>query len=162
MEIEEYLKSNGIKFKEFSHEPVFTVEEARTSKVYESIRGIHVKNLFIKDRKSKIFWLIIVNAEKKVDMKELGEKLENKIKFANEGNLKEILGLTPGSVSPFGLINDVESKVIVVIDKEVWKSDFVSFHPNVNTKTWELSQENFHKYIQTLKNKLEVIEIWQY
>ena len=67
------------------------------------------------------------------------------------------MGLTPGSVSPFGLINDKDHKVKIVIDKEIWDSDFVSFHPNVNTETLELSGMDFHKYIESLDNDMELI-----
>ena len=95
--------------------------------------------------------------DKRLDMKEMGEKLGDKIKFSNEQNLKDILGLLPGSVSPFGLINDKEKKVKVVIDKDIWDADFVSFHPNINTETLELSGENFKKYIESLDNDLMVI-----
>ena len=90
-------------------------------------------------------------------MDELSEIVNDKIKFANENDLKEILSLSSGAVSPFGLINDKEGKVKVIIDKEVGESDFVSFHPNINTETLELSREDFHKYIKSLKNELILI-----
>tara|TARA_Y100000034_G_scaffold134009_1_gene201276 strand:- start:1595 stop:2068 length:474 start_codon:yes stop_codon:yes gene_type:complete len=157
MEIKEYLKLNGIIFKEFSHAPVFTVEEAKDQRVYEDIRGIHSKNLFVKDRKSRRFYLIVMPENEKLDVGEMGEKLGDKIKFANEEDLRNLLGLTPGSVSPFGLINDKDHKVKIVIDKEIWDSDFVSFHPNVNTETLELSGMDFHKYIESLDNDMELI-----
>ncbi|MEA3329946.1 MAG: YbaK/EbsC family protein [Nanoarchaeota archaeon] len=96
--------------------------------------------------------------DKPLDINQLGEKLGDKLKFANEENLKEILNLTPGSVSPFGLINDKEHKSIIVIDKEIWESDFVSFHPNVNTETLELSKNGFHKYVESLENEFKIIE----
>jgi len=152
MEIKKYLKELGIKFKEFNHPAVFTCEEA--DKYNKEIKGIHSKNLFIKDRKSKIFYLLIMPAEKKLYMKELETILKDKVKFANEKNLKNILNLTAGAVSPFGLINDKSNIVKIIIDKEIWNSDFVSFHPNINTETLELIKEDFHKYIKSLKNEL--------
>lgn len=85
--------------------------------------------------------------------------LNDKIKFANENDLKEILDLETGTVSPFGLINDKERKVVLVIDKEVLENNFVSFHPNINTSTLELSSENFRKYLDSLDNKIIVVEI---
>lgn len=158
MEIKGYLKSLGIKFREFKHAPVYTCEEAKKERIYGDIKGVHSKNLFLKERKSKRFYLVIMPENKPLDINQLGEELGDKVKFANEDNLKEILNLTPGSVSPFGLINDKEHKTIIVIDKEVWEADFVSFHPNVNTKTLELSNKDFQKYIKSLDNELKIIE----
>lgn len=158
MDVKKYLTSKGISFKEFKHNPVYTVEEAKNERIYDDIKGIHSKNLFLKERKGKRFYLVIMPEHKPLDMKELGEKLGDKIKFANEDNLKEILDLSPGSVSPFGLINDTEHKVKLIIDEVVWEADYVSFHPNVNTATLELSKEDFHKYVESLANEREIIK----
>jgi len=158
MEIKKYLKEKRINFKEFSHNPVYTVEDTKKEGIYEKIKGIHSKNLFLKERKSRRFYLVVMQENKPLNIKELEEKLKYKLKFANPENLKEILGLTPGSVSPFGLINDKINKTILLIDKDVWNADFVSFHPNINTETLQLSKENFHKYVNSLKNEMKIIE----
>lgn len=157
MDIKSYLKEKGIEFKSFEHPPVFTCEEAEKQRIYAEIRGIHSKNLFLKERKSRRFYLVILPADKRLEIRELEAVLGDKLKFANENDLKEILDLTQGSVSPFGLINDKGHKAVVVIDKKVWYSDFVSFHPNVNTETLELSGRDFQKYIKSLSNKLKII-----
>ena len=153
--VKDYLSKAGVSYKIFTHPPVYTCEQA--DEYNQDIRGIHSKNLFLKNRKSKRFYLVIAPADRKVDLKELGGILEDRIKFASENDLIEILKLTPGSVSPFGLINDKENKVKVLIDKDVWDSDFVSFHPNVNTETLELNKDNFHKFIKSLPNELTII-----
>lgn len=155
MKIKDYLDKKGIKFKIFKHPPVYTCEEAE--KYNKEIKGIHSKNLFVKDRKSKKFYLIIIPADEKLNLKKFEKILNYKLKFANKQNLKEFLDVESGAVSPFGLINDKENKIKIIIDKTVWESKFVSFHPNVNTQTWELNKENFHKYIKSLKNKLKII-----
>ncbi|MBS3140404.1 hypothetical protein J4479_05370 [Candidatus Woesearchaeota archaeon] len=90
-------------------------------------------------------------------MDKLGAIAGDKLKFANEDDLKELLGLTSGAVSPFGLINDKERKVDLLIDKAIWESDYVSFHPNVNTESLELKKEDFHKYIKSIGNKYLII-----
>ena len=100
----------------------------------------------------------IIPANKKLDLGKLGEFLGGKIKFASEKDLKEILGLSVGAVSPFGLINDKQSHIQLLIDKEVWESCFVSFHPNINTETLELAKVDFHKYAHSLRNKLRIME----
>ncbi len=155
MEIKQYLKNLNINFKTHIHPAVFTCEQA--DEYNQEIKGIHSKNLFLKDRKSKNFYLIIIPANKNLEIKKFEPLLNQKLKFANENDLQEILKLTPGSVSPFGLINDKEIKVQIIIDKEIWNSDFVSFHPNINTETLELTNQDFHKYINSLKNKLIII-----
>lgn len=152
MEIKEYLKKLNINFIVHKHPPVYTTEQAE--KYHKEIKGIHSKNLFLKDRKSKKFYLLIIPTAKKLEIKQFENLVNEKLKFANEIDLKEILNLTPGAVSPFGLINDKDNKVIIVIDKEVWNSDYVSFHPNINTETLELTNQDFHKYIKSLKKKL--------
>jgi Ala-tRNA(Pro) deacylase len=157
MEIKKYLQSLEINFKEFKHKPVFTCEEAEKEGIYEKIKGVHSKNLFLKERKSRRFYLAIMPENKPFDISKLGEELGDKLKFANEDNLKEILGLKPGSVSPFGLINDEGHKSEVIIDREVWDAETVSFHPNINTETLELSGRDFQKYIKSLKNQLKII-----
>jgi Ala-tRNA(Pro) deacylase len=158
MEIKKYLENLGIKFKEFKHGAVYTVEEARNEEILKNVRGVHCKNLFLKERKGRGFYLVVMPEDKKLDMNELGKKLGEKIKFANENELKNILSLKPGSVSPFGLINDKENKVKLIIDKDVWEADFVSFHPNINNETLEISKKDFHKYVKSLINSLEFIE----
>ena len=152
MEIKKYLEDLEIKYRLYKHPPVYTVEEA--SKYNGEIKGIHCKNLFVKDRKSRKFYLIIISAEEKLNLKDYEEILEEKLKFANEKDLKEILNLETGAVSPFGLINDKEAKTILIIEKKILESDYVSFHPNINTETLELTRENFQKYLNTLKNKI--------
>ncbi len=115
MEIKEYLKSLGINFKTFSHPPVYTCEEAE--EYNKEIKGIHSKNLFIKNRKSKKFYLIILFANKPLNLKEFEDFLEEKLKFSNEQDLKKFLNTPSGAVSPFGLINDEEGKINILIDK---------------------------------------------
>ncbi|MBU1111182.1 MAG: YbaK/EbsC family protein [archaeon] len=158
MDIKQYLTEHGIKFKVFSHPPVFTSEQAKEH--FINIRGVHSKNLFLKERnKAKQYYMLIVADYKKVDLSALGESLGHKIKFANENELKEILNLTPGSVSPSGLINDQEQKVHVLIDRDVWNSDYASFHSNANIESIEITKEDFHKYIKSLKNRFEIIDV---
>ena len=153
MDIRDYLEDLGISFNEVKHVPFFTVEDSKKHRV--DIKGIHAKSLFIKDRKSKEFFLIILPAEKRLDMKSVSEMLGKPIKFANEDDLMNYLGVKPGAVSPFGLINDVNHVIKVFIDTSVWESD-VNFHPNINTATLEVSKDGFHKYIESLENEFEV------
>ena len=155
MEIKKYLKDMNLNFKTFSHPPVLTCDEAE--KYNSEIKGIHSKNLFLKNKKSNRFFLIIIPSKVKLELKRFEILLNEKLRFANEDELKNILNLSTGAVSPFGLINDTNSKTEIIISKDVWNSDFISFHPNINTETLELSKQDFHKYIESLKNKLMII-----
>lgn len=156
----EVLDNLNINYKKYEHLPVFTIEEANELDI--DINGHHCKNLFIRNRKGNQHYLVIIEESKKVDLKELALKLKSTpLSFASEDRLDKFLGLTPGSVTPFGLINDTNGEVIVVID-EIYRSEegiSICFHPNINTATIELSLEDFDKYLQWCGNKVLYVEI---
>lgn len=155
--VKTYLQKKAIAFKTFEHVPVFTCEEAEKHSATLGIRGLHCKNLFLKERKSKRFYLYILPARQKADLKEVEKITSDEIKFANEEDLSNILGLTKGSVSPFGLINDVHHQTIVLMDRAVWNADFVSFHPNTNTQTLELARPDFHAFMTSVGNPIKMV-----
>lgn len=156
IEVKDYLLNNAIAFKAFEHKPVFTCEEAKQEQI--GAKGIEVKNLFLKDKKSRRFYLIVAPEELAIDLKSLGLLLDEKLKFANEANLLEILGLTPGAVSPFGLLNDHQNQVKLILHRSVGESDYVQFHPNLNTQTLELTQGEFAKCLSLFGNEFEYLE----
>lgn len=153
--IKSYLKELKIEFKIHIHPAVYTCEEA--DKYSQDIKGIYSKNLFMKNNKSLRFYLIIIPENERLNIKKFESILNQKLKFANETELKNILNITAGAVSPFALINDKESQVNLIIDNKIWDSEFVSFHPNINTETLELKGKDFQKYIHSLNNKLILI-----
>jgi len=154
-QVKEYLTKIGVLFNTHSHPPVYTCEEAE--KYNADIRGIHSKNLVIKGKKTGNFYMAIIPAAKKLNLKELKAKMGEEFRFAEEGDLEKLLGIKTGAVSPFNLINDKEAKVGLLLDEEVMSSEYVSFHPNVNTETLELTSTDFKKYLASLKNKIEYI-----
>ena len=151
--LKDYLKKNRIDCKEHKHPAVFTVAE---SKKIKKNTGKHTKCLFIKDEKSN-FYLVAMEAEKRLDMKNLKERLKaKKLSFASSEQLKEQLNLTPGSVSIFGMIH--AKKVSLVIDKKVWEAEKVGFHPNINTSTLELTHEALERFVcRSNRNVLPII-----
>lgn len=160
MQIKEYLKNLKIEYKAYIHPAVYTVAESEKHKI--ELKSPINKTLFLKSKKpltenSKKYYLVILPGNKRLNLKELEQKLNEKITFASEQELKEILNLYPGAVSPFGLINNKDSKVELIIDKESLTSELISFHPNINTETIELTQQDFKKYLDTLKNKVIII-----
>lgn len=134
----ELLDSLGIKYVRYEHKPVYTVEEADNLDI--DIPGQHCKNLFLRNKKGNIHYLVLADSKKYIDLKALSKEIGSSgLSFASEERLKKYLGLKTGAVSPFGLINDVEKQVIVLIDKGLTDKDLVNFHPNVNTATIGLS-----------------------
>ncbi|WP_419536529.1 YbaK/EbsC family protein [Endozoicomonas sp.] len=156
VDVKSYLIEQGIHFELFEHKAVFTCDEAKAEHI--GAKGIEVKNLFLKDQKSRRFYLVVAPANVAVNLKELGLMLGEKLKFANEENLTTILGLSPGSVSPFGLLNDHENAVTLLLHNSVGDSEFVQFHPNLNTQTLDLAQPEFRKCLPLFGNKFEFIE----
>ncbi len=119
---------------------------------------LHTKNLFLKDEANN-FYLICMYANKRLDLKLLKKKLKarDKLSLASPEQLKEHLNLTPGSVSIFGMIH--AKNVSLILDKQVWESEKVGFHPNINTSTLELSHTDLKKFYDSLKSKKEIIDL---
>ena len=142
----EVLKALNISYLRFEHPPVFTVEEAQ--KHWTNVPGVHCKNLFLRNYKGNRHFLVILEATKKADLRELSRKLgTDRLSFGSDERLLRCLGLTPGSVSPFGLINDEKKAVEVVVDEDLKRADSVCFHPNVNTATLNLSYADFERFL---------------
>lgn len=152
------LDSLDIEYERYEHQPVYTIEDV--DKLDVSIPGILCKNLFLRNSKGNTHYLVIIEDSKRVNLKLLSQQINStSLSFASEERLDKYLGLKPGSVSPFGLINDINKEVIVLIDKDVTSSDIVSFHPNVNTCTIGLSYSDFEKFINWHENKLYAIDV---
>lgn len=148
----------GIKFTRYEHSPVYTIEEA--NKLDICISGQQCKNLFLRNRKGNVHYLIILAESKQVDLKSLSKQIgSTNLSFASKERLYKYLGLKPGSVSPFGIINDIEREVIVLIDRDLISTSIINFHPNVNTATISVSYIDFQKFIEWHKNKFYYIDI---
>lgn len=152
----EVLDELNISYVLHEHPPVFTVEEAQLHA--EGIGGLHCKNLFLRDQKGKRHFLVVSENTKPIQVKEVGKKLGvGNLSFASPERLLKHLGLTPGSVSPFGLINDKENQVTLVLDQELKKADQLNFHPNDNAKTVTLSYTDFEKYVKWTGNTAKTL-----
>lgn len=143
----ECLDKLNIKYELVEHEAVFTAEEAQ--KIKKLIKGVGCKNLFLKGDNDK-YYLYFLEDNKKGNLKEL-EKFLNvkKLHFANEVELKSILGLDKGGVTPLGIINDKDNLVTVIIDFNL-KNKVLLMHPEVNTRTLAISYQDLLKYIKYL------------
>jgi Ala-tRNA(Pro) deacylase len=142
----EVLEKLGIGYARHEHPPVFTVEQAE--KHWTEIEGAHCKNLFLRNKKGNRHYLVILLSVKQADLRRLNEKLgEDRLSFGSPERLQKYLGLEPGSVSPFGLINDRQKEVVVVVDQDVKQAGRVNFHPNVNTATLGISGADFERFL---------------
>ena len=102
---------------------------------------------------------MILPAAKKTDLAKLGESLgERKLSFVNPETLKEKLGVEPGAVSPFGLLNNSQNDVELWMDREVMEAPVLHFHPNRNTASLELTQESFQSYLKGVKNRVSILD----
>jgi Ala-tRNA(Pro) deacylase len=155
------LDGLGIKYTVHEHEPLMTCEGSDAWLAREgAAAGIddtvgRSKNLLLRNKAGDKHYLVILESRKQLDMAGLAKLLdEKKISFASEERLKKFLGLTPGAVSPFGLVNDVRSEVRVIVDTALLNYDRLMYHPNVNTATVELSTDDFMKFLNSTGNRI--------
>ena len=153
----EVLEKLGITFDRHEHPPVFTVEEAE--QYWGDITGAHCKNLFLRNKKGKRHYLVILGHLKKADLKVLERQLgEDRLSFASAERLMRYLGLEECAVSPFGLINDSQKEVQVIIDKALKEAERINFHPNVNTATVGISFVDFEKFLASCGNSIRYLQ----
>ena len=152
------LDALGIASTRHDHPPVATVEEA--VRHWADIPATHCKNLFLRNQKGDRHYLVIVEHAKRVDLRRLAEQIgDGKLSFASPERLKTYLGLTPGSVSPFGLINDSSRAVRVVIDRDLKAATRLSFHPNINTVTLTIANADFARFLEACGNVVQYVSV---
>lgn len=152
----ELLNSFNISFQVFEHPPLFTCEDAKNLKI--NIPATDCKTLFLTDGKK--FFLLSMLAHKRLDVKNLSHQLNTtRLSFAKATELLQHLQLTPGSVSPFGLINDTENKVECLLDMEMMKCQTLGFHPLINTATLTLSPECLTSFLEKIKKDFKEVDV---
>jgi Ala-tRNA(Pro) deacylase len=149
----------SIRFEYYEHPPLATIEEAKIHwKDYNSGR---CKNIFFRNHKGDRHYLVILEHLRQLEIHDLEKRLkQGKLTFASDQRLKKYLGLEPGSVSPFGLINDKEKHVHLFIDEKLNEFDRLAFHPNVNTATLVISKTDFLKFLNHSGNTYEFIKLY--
>ncbi len=152
-----HLENLGIATTTVSHPPVFTVEEARALR--GTIPGIHIKNLFLKDKKD-VLWLLVCEEDAQVDLKRLPAVIGSaRLSFGRPDLLREVLGIEPGSVTPFALINDTDKRVNVVLDARIVEAGKVNCHPLVNTATTTIASADLLTFIESTGHVPRIIEL---
>ena len=143
-----WLDAEGLAHRTLEHPAVFRVGEGLDIKA--DLPGAHTKNLFLKDKKDRL-WLISARQDTVIDLKRADRVIgAARLSFGNEGLLKDVLGLTPGSVTAFGLINDRARQVTFVLDRRLWEAEVVNFHPLLNTATTGMDQATFRAFLDRI------------
>ena len=154
------LNGLGIEARTALHDPVLTVAEAKVATAH--VAGCHCKNFFLEERGGAA-WLVVLPAERFLDLRVLAEALgSRRLSFASAGRLQETLGLSPGSVSPFGVVNDGAGRVRVVLDRELLGRPALEFHPLANTQTTLITPEDLLRFLQETGHPplLSTFEAW--
>ena len=137
----------GLATETFDHRPVFTVAESADVKA--AIPGGHSKNLFLTDKKGRVF-LVTAEGDAAIDLKAISDKIgaSGRVSFGKPELLMDLLGLTPGSVTPFGIVNDTEGRVTVVLDKAMMEHEILNFHPLENSATTSIRREDLVRFLE--------------
>jgi len=154
----ERLSALGIAADTVEHEPVFTVAESRPVKA--RIPGAHSKNLFVKDKKGR-FFLITARDETPIDLKRVHEAIgaSGRVSFGSAEQLRELLGVEPGSVTPFAVVNDHAGRVTVILDANLMGHERVNFHPLVNSMTTGVSRDDLVRFLRATGHEPAILRL---
>lgn len=151
-----FLDQHGVEHRTLDHPPVFRVDEGHDIKA--ALPGGHTKNLFLKDGKGQV-WLVCALGETRIDLKRLPEVIGSaRLSFGSEALMQEILGVTPGSVTLFALINDAEHRIKLVLDAAMLVPEPINFHPLTNTATTAVSQDGLRRFLKALDITAQVVD----
>ena len=141
-----FLDQLGIRHATVNHPPLFTVEQSQFLR--GQIAGGHTKNLFLKDKRGGLF-LVTTLEEAEVDLKSLHRRLgaSGRFSFGSAEQMRATLGVDPGSVTPFGVLNDTDARVTVVLDAAMLAHETLNFHPLVNTMTTSISRDDLVRFL---------------
>jgi Ala-tRNA(Pro) deacylase len=153
-----YLDRLAINHSTVSHPPLFTVEQSQALR--GQIPGGHTKNLFLKDKKDALF-LVVALEDATIDLKSLHRRLgaSGRFSFGSADLLREVWGVPPGAVTPFGAINDAEGRVTVVLDAAMMRHDTLNCHPLVNTRTTSIARPDLIKFLEATGHRPEVAAV---
>ncbi|HSU99872.1 MAG TPA: prolyl-tRNA synthetase associated domain-containing protein, partial [Roseiarcus sp.] len=155
-----YLAALGVETTTVEHPPLFTVEDSRTLR--GDIPGGHTKNLFVKDKKGRLF-LLVLGEETVIDLKRVHEAIgaQGRVSFGSAELLEEVWGVRPGAVTPFGALNDKARRVSVVLDDAMMRCERLNFHPLVNTRTTGLKSADLIKFLRATGHDPLVVRLGQ-
>lgn len=151
------LDALGIETETHAHRPVYTVAESRNLR--GALPGIHCKTLFLKDKKS-ILWLCVVEESRRMDIRALSDLLGSaRLSFARPERVNAHLGVEPGAVTPFALINDTDAGIRVVLDAEIIAAEIANFHPLVNDRTTAIRSGDLIRFIEGCGHRPIIVDL---
>jgi Ala-tRNA(Pro) deacylase len=152
------LAALGVSYERFEHPPVATVADGEIH--WKDIDAAHCKNLFLRNQRGDRHYLVVVAAQKRVDLRHVADQIgDGKLSFASPDRLMKYLGVTPGSVSPFGLLHDSGRQVRVYLDRELMQATKISFHPNDNTATIVLALTDFERFLRDVGHQVRHVVV---
>lgn len=151
------LDELGIATSTVDHPPVYTVEEARALR--GELPGGHSKSLFLRNKKGAM-WLVVGEESRPIDLKELGTRIgAGRLSFGSPERLMRHLGVIPGAVTPFAVMNDPDGLVQVVLDRGLLEEDPLNFHPLVNTRTTAIASADLVRFLEAVGHPPEIIDL---
>ena len=154
----EALEALGILYERYEHPPLASAADAAPH--WQSIDATHTKNLFLRNQKGTRHYLVVIELLKRADLRAVAAQLgEGKLSFGSPEQLMTLLGVTPGSVSPFGLIHDTAREVRVCLDQDLKAGRRISFHPNINTATLVLTFADFERFLASRGNEMVFLRV---
>jgi Ala-tRNA(Pro) deacylase len=151
------LDALGISHRTATHPPVFTVAEATALR--GSLPGGHCKSLFLKEKKG-VFWLAVMLEERRTDLNKLAARLgAPRFSFGNADDLYALLGVRPGSVTPFALINDTAHQVTPVLDRDMLGFDPLNYHPLINDRTTAVAADDLLRFIAACGHQPRIVDL---
>lgn len=156
-ELLSFLTELGIEARTVEHPPVFTVDEAQ--RLRGDLPGAHSKSLFLRDKKGRM-WLVVTMEDRSIDLKDLAQRLgAGRLSFGSPDRLMRHLGVIPGAVSPFGVINDRSGVVEVALDRELLDADPLNFHPLDNSRTTAISATDLRRLLKATGHEPVVLDL---
>ncbi len=150
------LRALGIPFTTHHHPPVFTGDDA--AQHWGQIPATQVKNLFLRNKKGDRHYLVILRVDKQADLRQLVKVVaDDRLSFGSPERLMTYLGVAPGSVSPFGLINDAAHVVRVIVDADLRAAERLIFHPNDNRASVTIGVEDFSRFLAAMGNSVRYV-----
>lgn len=158
-ELYDLLEILDIRFDYHEHPPLATIEDAKIH--WKDFNSGRCKNIFFRNHKGNQHYLVILEHLRQLDIHDLEKRLkQGKLSFASDLRLKKYLGVEPGSVTPFGLINDKDKHVHLFIDEKLNESERLAFHPNVNTASLVVTKQDLLKFLAHTGNSFEFIKLY--
>ena len=150
------LQELGITYDVVEHPPAFTTEQADS--YIEGLEGVRTKSMFLTNKKKTQYYLLIMDDQRPLDMDDFREQVgANRIRMASAESLAEKMQLPPGTVSPFGLLNNDEKDILVYFDKDIVSEEIMTFHPNTNEKTIFIKTQDLFRFLESIDFNYKIL-----